>query len=178
MPSYSFAPEAGRTPAGGTLDAATLRAELRRLSLPEAGLAIGIRQGKVTLAGQVRDAAPRERVVLALGNLRGVARVEDGLETVEQPPLSAALGAFARLPPGAAGSDMAEEMVHGARPAPVRGPAGSLFVAAGPDDSLPGLARRHYGDETAWPRILEANQDALESEKALAPGLTLRLPDA
>jgi nucleoid-associated protein YgaU len=177
MPSYSFAPTAGRTLAGGTSpDAAALRAELRRLGLPEAGLAVGIRDGTVTLAGQVPDAATRERIVLALGNVRGVARVADGLETVEQPPsLSATLGAFARLPPGAAGSEAAEEAVHGARPAPVRGPGGSLFVAAAPDDSLPALARRHYGDETRWPRILDANRDALEPE-GLTPGLTLRLP--
>jgi nucleoid-associated protein YgaU len=177
MPTYRFLLESGRKLSGGKPDAAALQAELRRLHLPGDGLSIGIRGDTVRLAGQVPDAEARERVVLAVGNVRGVARVEDRLETVEQPPvLGAILGSFAHLPRGAAGSDAAEEAVHDARPAPAHGPAGSLFVAAAPDDSLPSLARRHYGDEYKWPRILEANRDALGPEQALTPGLTLRLP--
>lgn len=182
MPSYSFPTGAGHPLASGeALGEEGLRTALRHLGLAESGLGLSVEDDRVVVTGRISDAEARERVVLALGNIKGVAHVEDRMETVEQPPLLDTLSSFARLPAGAASTDMAEEMVHEEKPGmtPVRGPAGSIFITARASDSLPALARRYYGDETAWPRILEANRDALlvpEAPDSLQPGLVLRLP--
>lgn len=43
-------------------------------------------------------------------------------------------------------------------------------------DSLSKIAKRHYGDANAWPKIFEANRDVLEDPDRIFPGQQLRLP--
>ncbi len=50
----------------------------------------------------------------------------------------------------------------------------SHTVKAG--ETLSSIARTVYGKESAWKRILEANQAKLRSPDRLAPGMVLRLP--
>jgi nucleoid-associated protein YgaU len=47
-------------------------------------------------------------------------------------------------------------------------------VAAG--ETLVGIARRHYGDESFWVVLCDANRDLLGESGELKPGLTLYLP--
>ena len=47
-------------------------------------------------------------------------------------------------------------------------------VAAG--DSLSAIARREYGDASAWRRIYEANRDTIDNPDLIHPGQSLRLP--
>ena len=45
-------------------------------------------------------------------------------------------------------------------------------------DSLSKIAKRHYGDANAWPRIFEANRDQLDDPDLIRPGQVLRFPPA
>lgn len=61
-------------------------------------------------------------------------------------------------------------------PAETAGAAGekSYTVVAG--DSLSKIAKREYGDATAWPRIYEANRGIIKNPDLIHPGQTLRIP--
>lgn len=43
-------------------------------------------------------------------------------------------------------------------------------------DTLMSIARDHYGDDSAWQRIFQANRDILPSAGQLQPGMTLKMP--
>lgn len=50
----------------------------------------------------------------------------------------------------------------------------TVVVAEG--DDLRKIARRVYGDEELWPRILHANKRRLDKLRRLMPGMVLRVP--
>jgi nucleoid-associated protein YgaU len=184
MTTYHFPADAGASlpsedPAGAP---AAIAAHLDRLGLPHDAVRITRRGEAVRLEGGVPDAATRERILLAVGNLRGIGRVEDRL-VVDQPApgLLDGLGAFGRLPAGAANLAAARDALHHAEPeaGTVFGPGGSLLHTVQPGESLAEIAARHYGDAPdAEARILEANAPVLRDAAAAQPGLVLRLPPA
>jgi nucleoid-associated protein YgaU len=53
---------------------------------------------------------------------------------------------------------------------------GGKTVRVGPGDTLRTIARREYGDEEMWVRILEANQSKVKDAESLNLGTELRLP--
>ena len=61
---------------------------LAELSLEVEGLKIDVTGDTATVHGQVDDQAEREKVILALGNVAGIARVDDRLETKKKAPES------------------------------------------------------------------------------------------
>ncbi len=93
MGLISFIKEAGRmlgigpagatqaegAPAPATPSVAALEAEVKELGLEVKDLKIDVDGDKVKVAGAVADQATREKLVLALGNVAGVAAVEDDL---------------------------------------------------------------------------------------------------
>ena len=65
----------------------------------------------------------------------------------------------------------------GLRRAPNPAPSlGGKTIRVGPGDTLRTIARREYGDETMWDRILEANQAKIKDAESLNLGTELRLP--
>src|SRR3712207_4673582 len=103
MGIFSFLANAGRRLGlGGGSDPTpdALREELRRLGLPEPS--VEVRGDTAVLTGEVPDAETRERVVLAVGNVQGIANVDDRMTVREQAPLlsGGTLGSFSHLPPG------------------------------------------------------------------------------
>ena len=86
-----------------------LEAELKRLGLPADGLSMQVEGDTVHLSGQVRDAETREKIVLAVGNVEGVGKVDDGgLQGGETTgSLAGAVASMSRLPAGAAGTQAA-----------------------------------------------------------------------
>jgi len=186
MATYHFPAEAGFGIAGGfpksPPDPPAIAAHLRTIGLPAEGLRLGRRGDAVQVEGSVPDAATRELVLLAIGNLRGIGRVEDRLVVARPSPgLLGSLGAFAHLPAGSANLQAAREAVHQSRPevGTVFGPGGSLFHTVQPGESLAEIAGRHYGGAAAAAataeRILEANAPVLR-DTAIGPGIVLRLP--
>ncbi len=61
---------------------------LAELSLQVEGLEIDVTGATATVHGMVDDQAEREKVVLAVGNVAGIARVDDRLETKAKAPQS------------------------------------------------------------------------------------------
>jgi nucleoid-associated protein YgaU len=57
-----------------------------KLGLEVEGLRIEVKGDTATVHGQVDDQAEREKVVLAVGNVVGIARVDDRLETKKAAP--------------------------------------------------------------------------------------------
>jgi nucleoid-associated protein YgaU len=159
---------------------AAVAAELTRLELPAAAVHAEARGDTLRLTGTVADPDVHERVLLAVGNMPGVGRVDDRLAHAREPPLLGTLGDFANLPPGAASADMAEEMVHDAGPerihADMLGPAGSAFHVVREGETLDDIARLHHGDAIGALRILHANRPMLQRAEDVTPGMVLRVP--
>ncbi len=179
MPVYHFAPEAGTVLGAGSPSAPAIAAELDRLGLPHAGVQIARRGDSALLEGEMPDNVTRERLVLAIGNLHGIAVVEDRLRTVAPAPgLLESLGGFAHLPPGAAGTEAAETAVHRAQieAGESFGPAGSLLHMVQPGETWAEIAQRHYGSPAEAARLIEANAPVAASADTLPPGLVLRIP--
>lgn len=155
-------------------------AELRRLGLPDAGVTVETEGDAIRLHGKVPDPETHEKILLAVGNLPAVGRVDDRLTHARESSLLGGLAGFAHLPKGAAAADMAEEMVHDAGPehthADPLGPAGSSFHTVAEGETLDTIAQRHYGDRDAMLRILEANRPMLTGIGAVRPGMVLRVP--
>ena len=175
MTTYRFDPAAGTRLAGDTTPEAAL-AELDRLHLAHAGLRLTRHGDHLVAAGSAPDAETHERLVLALGNLHGVAAVKDHM-TAPTPGLLDSLGSFARLPAGAIRMEAAHTAMDAQPPEPGSsyGPAGSLFHPVQPDETLAELARRHYGDATEVPRLMAANAPGLPPGEPPS-GWVLRIP--
>lgn len=180
MATYFFPIDAGVPPSGGGgLTADAVVARLSELGLPARDLRVDCAGDAIALEGSVPDAATQERIVLAAGNLQGVARVEDRMAPSHRAGLLEAFAGLASLPTGAASFDSAEDRVHEAEPDPgdtAFGPGGSVFHTVQEGESLEGIAQRHYGMAIEARRILESNAGLLSDERALRPGMVLRLP--
>jgi hypothetical protein len=179
MPIYVFRSGSDALPLPG---AQRIAATLAPLGLAPAEVRVEpVETGMLRLSGEVPDAETHEKLLAALASLPGVARLDDRLTERRASSLLDTLGAFARLPPGAAATEMAEEMVHAAAPGrchadPVLGPAGSALHVVQPGETLEHIARAHGGDATGALRILHANRPMLERADALRPGMVLRVP--
>ncbi|GGG50736.1 hypothetical protein GCM10010964_42500 [Caldovatus sediminis] len=179
MPIYVFRSGSDDLPLPG---AARIAATLAQLGLSPAEVRVEpVETGMLHLSGEVPDAETHEKLLVALASLPGVARLDDRLTERRAASLLDTLGAFARLPPGAAATDMAEEMLREAGPGrrhadAMLGPAGSALHVVRPGETLDDIARAHDGDATGALRILHANQPMLERADALRPGMVLRVP--
>jgi len=173
MTQYRFPADAGATLPDDALTIGAIAAHLDRLGLHKVQLAVQGRQ--ITVQGQVPDTEAEARIILALGNLRGIATVKDAMVPTVRSGLLGGLGAFAHLPPGAATTDAAQQAVHAASPEPgsAYGPDGSLFHRVLPGETLESIALRHYGDAAAAGRIMRANSGL---PMMLPPGWVVRLP--
>lgn len=180
MPTYRFPAEAGLALEGGAPSAAAINTRLEELGLARQGMMVTRHDDAATLEGSVPDDMTRERVLLAVGNLQGIARVEDRLTVARGGGggLLDTLGAFARLPAGSASTEAAERAVHRATPDTDTGfgPGGSILHVVQPGETLEAIAARHYRDTAAAGWILESNTPVLTDASALRPGMVLRLP--
>jgi len=66
--------------------AGSLEAEVRSLGLAVDDLKIKVAEQTAYVRGKVKTQAEREKVVLAIGNIDGIAKVDDGLEVVNPEP--------------------------------------------------------------------------------------------
>jgi len=167
---------------GGAYSAPTpeaLKAELKRFGLPADTVDIKVEGDTVHLSGQVPDAATRERVVLAVGNVEGVGRVDDGglRGGVTGGTRGGLVDSSSPPPAGAAGTEAAETAVHAATPQPIQlGPGGSTFYTVQKGDTLSAIAKRYYGNANLYMAVFEANRPMLEDPDRIYPGQVLRIP--
>lgn len=82
MGLWSFVKDAGKSLFGGEAKASeapkedALKAELKTLGLDTTGVDLKVDGDKVTVAGKAVDAETKEKIILAVGNVDGVAKVE------------------------------------------------------------------------------------------------------
>lgn len=113
--------------------------------------------GTVVMSGAVKDQETREKAVLVVGNVDGVARVDD------------------RLWVGAAGSAGAgATAAHSSAGSQTGWSSRTYTVKSG--DTLSKIAKEMYGDAGKYPQIFEANKPMLKDPDEIYPGQVLRIP--
>jgi nucleoid-associated protein YgaU len=135
---------------------AKLENHVRMLGLDVKQMKIDVKGETATVAGEAASQAERERVLLAVGNTRGISKVEDKL-TVAAPRAAEA------APPAAEAAPPADE---------------ARYYTVVKGDTLSKIAREHYGDAMKYPVIFEANKPMLEDPDKIYPGQVLRIPRA
>lgn len=120
--------------------------EVEGLGLEVTDLGIRVDGDVATISGEVASPEIQEKVVLAVGNVAGIARVDDNLSVAE-----AGMGG--------------ETYVEGTR---------YHTVVSG--DTLSGIAKEYYGNAMKYPVIFEANKPMLEDPDKIYPGQVLRIP--
>ncbi len=104
-----------------------------------------------TVAGQAPDQATKEKVLLACGNVQGVAAVTDQLT------VAGAQAAFT-------------DQVQNASQAPAQ------FHTVASGDTLSKISAKYYGNANEYNRIFEANKPMLSDPNKIYPGQVLRIP--
>jgi nucleoid-associated protein YgaU len=144
MTTYEFEPEAGHRLTVALSEhpekaAAQLKERLEQLGLTHDHFKVSVEGTTVTVAGDAAVQEQKEKILLALGNVVGVTRVEDRVDSGQE----------------------------GLSP---------RFVTVLDNESLELVAERIYGDRSAAPRLLAANNPMLTSADDVRPGEVLRAP--
>lgn len=116
------------------------------LGLKVENLSIVVDDDKATITGEAASQSEKEKVILAVGNVAGIATVDDWM-TVAAPPT-----------PEAA-------------PEPE-----AVFYTVVKGDNLSKIAKAHYGNAMKYPVIFEANKPMLKDPDLIYPGQVLRIP--
>lgn len=128
--------------------------------------------GTVTMEGTVKDQVTREKAVLVVGNVDGIARVNDQLR-VAQPGADfgnvASSSSTVNAPAGASGS-----VAHGSPGSQDGWSSKTYTVKSG--DTLSKISKEVYGDSGDYNKIFEANQPMLKDADKIYPGQVLRIP--
>ena len=124
----------------GTADAPKaedIKQELSRLGLDAQGLDIAVQGETVSLKGQAASQEQREKMVLAAGNVHGVAKVDDQLTVAQQTPQSQ----FYTVASGDTLSKIAKQFYQDANKYPVIFEANRPMLKD-PDEIYPGQVLR------------------------------------
>ncbi len=100
------------------------------------------------MSGNAPSQEQREKIVLAMGNVHGVSKVEDNI-TVAEAGSSASSGSSA---------------------------GESKFYTVQSGDTLSKVSKEFYGDPNRYNAIFEANKPMLEHPDKIYPGQVLRIP--
>jgi nucleoid-associated protein YgaU len=130
------------------LKSEVLKAEIAEIT-DNPNYEVTVDEATVTVRGMARSQDEREKVILALGNVEGVEKVEDQI----------AIQAVTTLP--------------GTNPPQVE----SRFHTVKPGDSLSKIAREVYGDPNGYMTIFTANSPMLKDPDRIYPGQVLRIPE-
>jgi nucleoid-associated protein YgaU len=86
MGLFDFVKDAGKVLDDSMDVAKNLKAELSEQGLQVERLEIQAKDGVVTIGGKVKSQSDREKVILALGNVKGIGSVNDQLEVATVEP--------------------------------------------------------------------------------------------
>jgi len=109
---------------------------------------IAVEDDIVTIAGISPSQAEKEKVILAAGNVSGIAQVNDQIE-------------------------LAKTNASEKESAPV---VESVFHTVVKGDSLSKISKQYYGDYMKYMVIFEANKPMLKDPDLIYPGQSLRIP--
>ena len=86
MGLFDFVKDAGKVLKDSLDVARNLKEELKELGFQVEDLGLHVEDGLVTVNGKVKSQSEREKVILALGNIKGVEKVNDLLEVSNPEP--------------------------------------------------------------------------------------------
>ncbi|MBP2302872.1 LysM and BON domain-containing protein [Azospirillum picis] len=158
-----FRRDAGPKVGGESPTPDALRQHLNQLGISTNGLDIAVDGDTVTVRGAAPSQDQREKIVIALGNVHGIGKVEDQLG------VSAANGGGEAAAP-----------VDGGGGAPANAPApenpASQFYTVQSGDTLSKISKHFYHDANKYSAIFEANRPMLKDPDEIYPGQVLRIP--
>ncbi len=174
---------------------------VKSLRLSVSDLDIQYDKGVATVMGMVPDQATKEKIILAVGNVKGVAKVKDSLavgltasqkaELRKRASVRASSKSAAALAAGAKAAEKARKEAKAKFELEMRrtalkkelaarakgGVAGaSVMYTVKKGDSLSKIAKKLYGDSSKWKAIFEANQPMIKNADLIYPGQVLRIP--
>jgi len=132
------------------------------LGLKARGLEVGFNDGVATVKGVAANAATKEKIVLALGNVEGVRQVRESLKVA--PARKAAAGSVTP----------AQRKAATARRKAASSAQAMHTVKSG--DTLSKIAKKYLGDANRYPEIFKANQPMLTDPDKIQIGQVLRIP--
>lgn len=139
--------------------ATELRKVINDLGLKVDYLNIEVDDDKVTVSGVAANRAEKEKVILAIGNVEGIATVDDQLEiTIPKPADDVTINIGDVKNVNNITTDQA------------------VFYEVQKGDSLSKIAKAHYGNAMKYPVIFEANKPMLKDPNLIYPGQMLRIP--
>lgn len=128
------------------------------LGLDITNLYIRVDGDQATINGTAPNIAEKEKAVLAIGNVEGIATVDDNIDIIDTTPLI--------FRQGAENEPAQERSIETA----------SVFYTVEKGDSLSKIAKEHYGNAMKYPLIFEANKPMLKDPDLIYPGQVLRIP--
>jgi nucleoid-associated protein YgaU len=154
MGLFDFVATAGTALFGGARESdqersARLESHVHVMGLDVKQLKIDVHGETATVSGEAASQAEREKVLLTVGNIQGIAKVDDRMTVPAPKPAEA--------------------------PTPV--PEARFYTVA-KGDSLSKIAKQFYGDAMKYPVIFEANKPMLKDPDRIYPGQVLRIPQA
>lgn len=158
MGLLSFVRDAGANLFGGGKgnEAEAIKKEIEKaLGSNISDVAVRYDNGAVSLQGEAKSQAAKEKAALIAGNVKGVERVDDSGIRVAGAPQPAAQGAAQPAAPA---------------PAPVQ------FYTIKSGDTLSKIAKEFYGDANAYNKIFEANREVIGHPDKIYPGQQIRIP--
>ena len=129
----------------------SLKKEITELGYNGDAYDVGVQDDTITIRGEAASQEEKEKVVLAMGNVKGVSNVDDSI-----------------LISSAAAAENPESR---------QAQRESRFYTVRSGDTLSKIAREFYGDANAYMRIFEANRPMLKDPDLIYPGQALRIPN-
>ncbi|MEO0412058.1 MAG: peptidoglycan-binding protein LysM [Pseudomonadota bacterium] len=159
MGLFDFVRDAGenllkKVGVGDDPDTGDVIAKIQEHGLVVKGLSVRVAGDVAMVGGEVADQETREKVILVVGNVKGIAAVDDQLSIV--------------LP------ELPEVPAPETAPAPE--PEAAVFYTVVRGDTLGKIAKAHYGNAMKYPVIFEANKPMLTDPDRIYPGQVLRIP--
>lgn len=155
----------------GVKAAEILAEQVRKYKLGKGDVKVEHSGDTAKISGTATSQAEKEKMILAVGNVDGIAKVEDEIIIID-PSDSAPAQPPARNPGAAAPA--ATRAVAAAATAASEGPAQFYTVVKG--DTLSKISKQFYGSAQKYNRIFEANRPLLKHPDKIYPGQVLRIP--
>lgn len=155
------------------IDKADLRKHIDSLGLPiERFMASFNEDGEsVDIFGWVADLATKEKLIVAVGNIRGISKVNSHLRIGKAPPRKRDVASAA-----ATEEEEEEEEVGEAITEEEDVALSSKFYTVKSGDYLSKIAKEVYGNGNRYLEIFEANKPMLKDPDDIYPGQVLRIP--
>jgi nucleoid-associated protein YgaU len=186
MGLFSFVSAAGAKLFGGKKPSevpnlqALIKEHVKKIGLPDRHIHYWLEDEVMVVSGWVNDKVTKEKVVLAVGNVEGVDKVEDRL-IVGDPPRPVAAAPVAASAEAVTVETAIVEAPIPVEQLPTREQAAAFVWSSRTHvvqkgDTLSKIAKQEYGNANKYPVIFEANQPMLSHPDKIYPGQVLRIP--